>query len=63
MPLVDAAELAYDRVFGKRGTENVTPSLDEAIVAEIEKNYGAKLRAAMDTTGQDKITSYAAVDA
>ncbi|HEX8367602.1 MAG TPA: polyribonucleotide nucleotidyltransferase [Pyrinomonadaceae bacterium] len=43
--------------------EFVAPTVDEAVIAEIEKNYGDKLRAAMDTTGQDKITSYAAIDA
>lgn len=37
--------------------------LDENIIAEVEKNYGDKLRAAMDTTGSDKLTSYAAIDA
>ncbi|HEX9963256.1 MAG TPA: polyribonucleotide nucleotidyltransferase, partial [Pyrinomonadaceae bacterium] len=46
---------------GKR--EFVAPVVDEAVIAEIEKNYGERLRAAMDTTGQDKITSYAAIDA
>jgi polyribonucleotide nucleotidyltransferase len=43
--------------------EFVAPVVDEAVIAEIEKNYGERLRAAMDTTGQDKITSYAAIDA
>lgn len=36
--------------------------LDESMTAEIEKNYGDKLRAALDTTGKDKLSSYAAVD-
>jgi polyribonucleotide nucleotidyltransferase len=40
-----------------------TPPLDEALVAEIEQNYGERLRQALDTTGQDKLSSYAAVDA
>jgi len=40
-----------------------SPQLDEELRGEIERNYGEKLRAAMDTTGQDKISSYAAVDA
>ncbi|HEY0048680.1 MAG TPA: polyribonucleotide nucleotidyltransferase, partial [Pyrinomonadaceae bacterium] len=43
--------------------EFVAPTVDEALIAEIEKNYGERLRASMDTTGQDKITSYAAIDA
>ncbi len=37
--------------------------LDEDLTAEIEKNYTDKLREALDTTGKDKLTSYAAVDA
>ena len=37
--------------------------LDESLTDEIDKNYSDKLRAAMDTTGKDKLTSYAAVDA
>lgn len=43
--------------------EFTSPVLDDEIRGEVEKNFGDKLRAAMDTTGQDKITSYAAVDA
>ena len=39
-----------------------TPSLDEKLVAEIEKNYGDKLREALSTVGKDKLTSYAAID-
>jgi polyribonucleotide nucleotidyltransferase len=37
--------------------------LDEDLTAEIEKNFTDKLREALNTTGKDKITSYAAVDA
>ena len=36
---------------------------DEKIVAEIEKNFAAKLRAALDSTGRDKIEVYAGIDA
>ncbi len=36
---------------------------DENLNKEIEKKYSDKLREAMDTTGKDKLTSYAAVDA
>ena len=43
--------------------EFAPPAIDEALVTEIEKNYGQKLREALDTTGQDKLASYAAVDA
>ncbi len=37
--------------------------LDDKISKDIEKKYSDKLREAMDTTGKDKLTSYAAVDA
>lgn len=43
--------------------EFVTPVLDEAFVAEVEKNFGKKLSETLDTTGKDKISSYAAIDA
>lgn len=36
--------------------------LDEGLVAEVEQNFGEKLRDALDTTGKDKLTSYAAID-
>jgi polyribonucleotide nucleotidyltransferase len=39
------------------------PVMDEALLAEIEKNFGERLREALDTTGKDKLSSYAAVDA
>lgn len=40
-----------------------SPAIDETLMVEIEKNYSDKLRAALDTTGKDKLASYAAVDA
>jgi len=43
--------------------EFVAPALDEALVTEIEGNYAQKLREALDTTGKNKLSSYAAVDA
>lgn len=43
--------------------EFTPPSIDEAVVAEVEKNFGDRLREALDTTGKDKLTSYAAIDA
>jgi polyribonucleotide nucleotidyltransferase len=39
------------------------PSLDEQIVGDIESKYGQRLRESLDTTKQDKLSSYAAVDA
>jgi polyribonucleotide nucleotidyltransferase len=54
-------ELAKALEITKR--EFVSPVLDEKITAEVEKNFGAKLREALDTTGKDKLTSYAAIDA
>src|SRR5205814_7518476 len=37
--------------------------LPEEMIGEIERNYAERLRAALDTTGQEKRASYAAVDA
>src|SRR5215212_8051486 len=45
----------------KRAVE--PPALDEELLGEIERNYAERLRSALDTTSQDKRTSYAAVDA
>jgi polyribonucleotide nucleotidyltransferase len=42
--------------------EFVAPQIDEAVLSNIESTYGDRLRAALDTTGQDKLSSYAAVD-
>src|SRR5438552_4690443 len=39
------------------------PALNEEMIGEIERNYAERLRAALDTTGQEKRASYAAVDA
>jgi polyribonucleotide nucleotidyltransferase len=43
--------------------EYEAPTIDETLLSEIEGNFGQRLREALDTTGQDKLTSYAAVDA
>jgi polyribonucleotide nucleotidyltransferase len=42
--------------------EFVVAELDSSIVNKIEKDYTDKLRAALDTTGKDKISSYSAID-
>ncbi len=39
------------------------PSLDEKLVADIEKNFADKLRKALDSTGREKIEVYAGLDA
>lgn len=39
------------------------PVLDENLITEIEKNYTSKLREALDSTGRDKLTTYAGIDA
>jgi polyribonucleotide nucleotidyltransferase len=39
------------------------PILNEEMIGEIERNYAERLRAALDTSGQEKRTSYAAIDA
>ncbi len=38
------------------------PVLNEEIIGEIEHNYAERLRAALDTSGQEKHSSYAAID-
>jgi polyribonucleotide nucleotidyltransferase len=45
----------------KRAVE--PPALNEEMIGEIERNYAERLRAALDTTGQEKRSSYAAIDA
>ncbi len=42
--------------------EVVPPALNEEMLGEIQRNYGERLQAALDTTGQDKLESYTAVD-
>jgi polyribonucleotide nucleotidyltransferase len=39
------------------------PEIDEKLLSEIEKNYGDRLREALDSTGRDKLTTYAGIDA
>ena len=39
------------------------PALNEEMIGEIERNYAERLRAALDTSNQEKRASYAAVDA
>jgi polyribonucleotide nucleotidyltransferase len=46
----------------EKRTFEVQP-LDENLVTEIEKNYSDKLRAALDSTGRNKIDVYAGIDA
>jgi polyribonucleotide nucleotidyltransferase len=43
--------------------EVVQPELDEEMLGEIQRNYSERLRAALDTTNQEKRSSYSAVDA
>ena len=43
--------------------EVVPPPMNEEMLGEIQRNYGDRLRAALDTTNQEKRDSYAAVDA
>src|ERR1700694_2238866 len=39
------------------------PGLNEEMIGEIERTYAERLRAALDTSGQEKRASYAAIDA
>src|SRR3989440_1024393 len=41
----------------------VSPQLNEEMLGEIQRNYSDRLRAALDSTNQEKRDSYAAVDA
>ncbi|HMM81284.1 MAG TPA: polyribonucleotide nucleotidyltransferase [Pyrinomonadaceae bacterium] len=43
--------------------EFAAPVLDEAILNDVKAKFADRLREALDTTGKDKLTSYAAVDA
>lgn len=43
--------------------EVTAPELDADIMAAVQETYSTRLRATLDTTTQDKIASYAAVDA
>ncbi len=43
--------------------EFASPQIDETIAGEVEKKFSDKLRGALDTTGKDKLSSYAEVDA
>jgi polyribonucleotide nucleotidyltransferase len=43
--------------------EVVAPELNEEMLGEIYRNYSERLRASLDTTNQEKRSSYAAVDA
>ena len=43
--------------------EVAPPVLNEEMLGEIQRNYGDRLRASLDTTAQEKRASYAAVDA
>src|SRR6266536_2268772 len=45
----------------KRPVEPI--QLNEEMIGEIQRNYAERLRTALDTTGQEKRASYAAVDA
>jgi polyribonucleotide nucleotidyltransferase len=43
--------------------EVVQPELNEEMLGEIQRNYSERLRASLDTTNQEKRSSYSAVDA
>ena len=43
--------------------EVAPPELNEEMLGEIQRNYSERLRAALDTTNQEKRSSYSAVDA
>src|SRR3954471_24027734 len=51
------------KALGIEKREFTTAEIDQDLVAEIEKNFSAKLREALDSTGRDKISTYAGIDA
>ena len=51
------------KALGFKKREFVPAVIDETILADVEKNFGDRLREALDTTGKDKLSSYAAIDA
>jgi len=55
-------QVELGKVLGITKREFVAPSLDEKILKEVESKFSDKLRAALDTTGKDKLTSYAEID-
>lgn len=50
------------KALGIKKREYVSPALDSDLIAEIEKKFGDRLRVALDTSGKDKLASYAEVD-
>ena len=55
-------QVELGKVLGIAKREFTSPSLDETILKEVESKFADKLRAALDTTGKDKLTSYAEID-
>jgi polyribonucleotide nucleotidyltransferase len=55
-------QVELGKVLGITKREFTAPSLDEKILKEVESKFADKLRAALDTTGKDKLTSYAEID-
>ena len=51
------------KALGIQKREVVPVTLNEEMLGEIQRNYADRLRAALDTTNQEKRDSYAAVDA
>ncbi len=51
------------KALGVQKREVVPVTLNEEMLGEIQRNYADRLRAALDTTNQEKRDSYAAVDA
>src|SRR5438128_6781409 len=52
----------FKALVGAKGA-GLPPTLNEERLGEIQRNYGDRLRAALDTTDKNKRASYAAVDA
>lgn len=55
-------QVELGKALGITKREFTSPSLDETILKDVESKFADKLRAALDTNGKDKLTSYAAID-
>ena len=55
-------QVELGKVLGISKREFTSPVLDETILKDVESKFSDKLRAALETKGKDKLTSYAEID-
>lgn len=56
-------QIELGKALGIEKRQFTAPQMDETILGDVEKTYTDRLREALDTTGKEKISSYAAIDA